>query len=177
MFDTGILSRGLHWVKIEWTGTKGAPTGGTNINLDAVDVSTSLTAATRTEQSNVTIAHLIWLPSYGAWTTGTSSYYSGGSTKYVNKAGSVTVNFTGVRLTLVVKRSTAYGYAKVTVDGTPYTVNLYSATTLYRNKVWSSPFLTPGNHTVTIQWTGTKGASTGGTNINLDAVDVIGAVK
>jgi hypothetical protein len=176
VFNTGILPSGLHVVKLEWTGTPGATGGGTNVTVDGVDVAGSLTAATRFEQID---GHLVWAPSYSAWTTGSLTSYSGGSLKYINSTGSVTVNFTGVRLTLIVKRSTAYGYAKVTLDGTTvYNVNLYNASTLYKNAVWSTPFLTPGNHTVKIEWTGTKGSSSvsGSTNINLDAVDVIGAL-
>jgi large repetitive protein len=177
VFNTGVLASGLHWVKLEWTGTAGATGGGTNVNVDAVEVAGSLFAATRVEQSD---GHLLWTPSYDTWTTGKSSSYSGGSLKYINKTGSVTINFTGIRLTLVVKRSTAYGYAKITLDGTTvYTVNLYKASTIYKNPVWSTPFLTFGNHTVKLEWTGTKGATSvsGSTNVNLDAVDVIGVLR
>ena len=177
VWNTGTLASGLHWVKIEWTGRPGHAGGGTNVNIDAVDVKGTVQGPTRFEQTD---SHLVWAPSASAWTLGTGSttLYSGGTYRYINKAGSVTVTFTGIRLTLVAKQGTAYGYAKVTVDGTTtFNVKLYNSTTLYRNKVWSTPFLTPANHTVIIAWTGTKAVSTGGTTIDLDAVDVIGVLK
>jgi hypothetical protein len=59
----------------------------------------------------------------------------------------------------------------------PVSVDFYSSTTLYKQKVWSTPFLVPGNHTVTITWTGTKRSAATATNINLDAVDVIGSLR
>jgi len=55
-------------------------------------------------------------------------------------------------------------------------VDLYSATTLHDQKVWETGTVAPGTHTVKIEWTGTKNAAASGTNINLDAVDVTGAL-
>jgi hypothetical protein len=64
----------------------------------------------------------------------------------------------------------------VTVDGKDAgTVNLYSASTLWRQKVWNTGMLPSGTHTVTISWTGTAGAG-GGTLIGVDAFDVIGTL-
>jgi hypothetical protein len=169
VWSTGDLPAGYHTVRITGAGL------GKYVNVDAVDVVGTLVGTRRVEQTD---SHLIWTPSYATWTTGSSSSYSGGSIKYINKAGSVTVNFTGVSLNLVAKKSTSYGVAKITLDGTTvFTVSEYNATTLYKQIVWSSGVLALGNHTVKIEWTGTKSVSTGGTNINLDAVDVIGALR
>ena len=71
-----------------------------------------------------------------------------------------------------------YAKAKVTLDGgSPVTVDLYSATVVWQQKVWSSGLLVNGAHTVKIQWTGTKRSVATGTNINLDAVDVTGTLS
>jgi hypothetical protein len=172
VWSTGPLASGYHTFKIVRNATSAA---GKYLDVDRVDVAGSLVAATRIEQTNT---HLVWSPSFAAWTTGSSSSYSGGSIKYINKAGSVTIAFTGVCLKVIAKKSPSYGKATITLDGTTtFTVSLYNATTLYKQVVWSSGFLTPGDHTVKVEWTGVKSVSTGGTNVNLDAVDVIGVLR
>jgi subtilisin family serine protease len=173
VWDSGILPSGLHTVRIEWTGQKSVSTGGTNISVDAFDVAGTLKSATRYEQTD---SRLKWS---GTWTTASSTSYSGGSFRYANASGSkVTIEFTGVRLTLIAKKASNYGIARVSLDGgVPVSVDFYSSTTLYKQKVWSTPFLVPGNHTVTITWTGTKRSAATATNINLDAVDVIGSLR
>ena len=42
VWDTGVLAAGVHTVTIEWSGTKNESATGTNINVDAVDVSGTL---------------------------------------------------------------------------------------------------------------------------------------
>ena len=127
----------------------------------------------RYEQGDTRLAYT------GAWTVGSSASDSGGSFRYANTAGSaVTATFTGTYLAWIAKKSPSYGKAKVTVDGgDPVTVDLYSAATLYEQKVWSTGSLAPGNHTVKIEWTGSKNTSATATNINLAAVDVIGSLR
>jgi hypothetical protein len=71
-----------------------------------------------------------------------------------------------------------YGKAKVTLDGaTPVIIDLYAAKELWRQKVWETKTLVPGTHTVKIEWTGTKSSAATGTNIGVDAFDVIGVLK
>jgi trimeric autotransporter adhesin len=38
VWDTGAVAPGTHTVKIEWTGEKAPAASGTNINVDAFDV-------------------------------------------------------------------------------------------------------------------------------------------
>ena len=55
------------------------------------------------------------------------------------------------------KKSPSYGQASVTLDGKALgTVDLYSSSTLYVQKVWDTGMLAGGTHTVTIKWTGTR---------------------
>jgi hypothetical protein len=90
----------------------------------------------------------------------------------------VMVKFTGTYLAWIAKKSPVYGKAKVTVDGgTPVTVDLYSAGTLWQNKVWDTGTLSAGPHTVKIEWTGTKTAAATDTNISVDAFEVIGTLN
>jgi cell wall-associated NlpC family hydrolase len=114
----------------------------------------------------------------GKWSTGNSTSASGGSYGYANTSGSsLTVAFDGTQLNWVTKKSPSYGKASVSLDGgAAVEVSLYSSSTLYQQKVWTTSKLPLGQHTVTIRWTGVKGASTGGTNIGADAFDVIGSL-
>ena len=114
----------------------------------------------------------------GAWSTTSTSSASGGSFGYANTAGSsVTVTFNGIYLQWVTKKSPVYGLASVSLDGkAPVTVDLYSSSTVYLQKVWDTGLLASGTHTVKISWTGAKNASATATNIGLDAFDVIGTV-
>ncbi len=56
------------------------------------------------------------------------------------------------------------------------TVDLYSASVLWKQRVWSTGILTSGPHTVKISWTGSKHAGATGANIDVDAVDVTGTL-
>jgi len=125
-----------------------------------------------------TASQLVWSPNLSAWTSGSSSYLSGGSYRSINKTGSVTINFTGVSLALMAKKAVSYGIASVSIDGKPpASVSLYRSTTAYKQTVWSSGWLVPGDHTVTFSWTGTKSTGSSGTTINLDAVELRGVLR
>ena len=171
VWTTGTVAAGAHKVELSWLGQKGTAAG-TRINIDAVDVLGTLNPVTLTTLEQ-TDAHFTYA---GAWATLPTSLASGGSTAYANSAGSrVTINFTGSCLVWLAKTASAYGIAKVTVDGgTPVLVDMYTASTLYKQKVWNSGLLTDGPHTVVIEWTGTKNAKSTKTNIGIDAIQVLG---
>ncbi len=111
-----------------------------------------------------------------SWKTGTTTSASAGTYKNSNVAGAtVTIDFTGVSLSLIAKKAPNYGKMRVTVDGTAtYTVDLYSSTTAYKKTVWQSGLLVPGDHTVTVKRLGSKNARSSGYTIDLDAIDLIG---
>jgi hypothetical protein len=146
--------------------------GGTSTTSSADKFTyTSAPATTRTEQTSASFA---WT---GTWTLGSTNLASGGSLRYTNSASSVTISFTGTYLAWISAKAPAYGIAKVTVDGLrTYTVNLYSATTLWKQMVFNTGILPSGPHTVKIEWTGIKGVPTGGGHIGIDAVDIAGSV-
>jgi beta propeller repeat protein len=172
-WSSGKLASGLHWVKILWAGLgSGSPTG-TNVSIDAVDVMGSLTAATRYEQTS---SKLVWA---GTWTTSTTTSASGSSFKFADKSGaSATVKFTGISCNLIAKKSPVYGIAEVKLDDqAAVLVDFYSASALFKQTVWRSGFLAPGDHTVTIKWNGTKRTAATDYNIGIDAVDVIGSLR
>jgi hypothetical protein len=171
VWETDTLAEGSHTVEIEWTGTKGTAATGTNINVDAIDVDGVVTGLY--QQDNAKLVYS------GNWTTTSNASASGGDFAFADSSGSsVTINFNGVELDWFAKQSPAYGNAQVTVDeGSPVTVNLYSADVLWEQMVWSTGILTLGSHTVEIAWTGTKDASATGTNISIDSLDVTGTLK
>ena len=170
VWQTGTLKNGAHTVVISWTGKKRAAATGTNINVDAIQVTGVLTG--RYQQSNTKFSYS------GHWNTTSNSSASGGSFTYADTSGaSVTIHFTGIDLAWITKTGPAYGQAKITVDGTKtYTVNLYSASTVWQKRVWSTGILAMGAHTVVIHWTGTKSKAASGTNIGVDAFDVTGTL-
>jgi C1A family cysteine protease len=176
VWETGPLAWGTHTVIIEWTGTKNGSATATNIGVDAFDLIGALVQAplpTRYEQNNALLTYL------GTWYTNSSAASaSGGSFRYADSAwASATVTFTGTHIAWVTKRGPVYGEAKVTVDeGTPTTVDLYSAGDLWKQKVWESGRLAFGSHTVTIEWTGDKNTSATGTYIGVDALDIVGTL-
>jgi hypothetical protein len=114
----------------------------------------------------------------GTWKTISATLASGKSFVVADAAGcSVTVRFSGIGMTWIAKASPAYGQAKVTVDGgTAQTVDLYSASTVWKKKVWDSGALEAGAHTVVISWTGVKSTGATGTNIDVDAIVVAGVL-
>jgi hypothetical protein len=171
VWETGVLAAGAHTVTIEWTGTKGTAATGTNINVDAIDVTGVVTGSH--QEGNAKLAYS------GHWATTPDTSASGGSFTFADSSGSsVTARFSGIELDWLAKKGPDYGNATVTVDGgSPVTVNLYGADVLWAEMVWSTGVLPAGAHTVKIEWTGTKDTAATGTSINVDALDVTGVLK
>jgi hypothetical protein len=154
--------------RVVWSGY-----GGTDAGSDAeIFTAVAATQATPTRYQE-TDGRLSYAP---AWNGVTYWAYSGGSEKYTHvRGGSVTIPFEGTRLDWIAKTSHVQGYAAVSVDGGPATyVDLYSPTTLYKQKVYSTGELKSGLHTVRISMTGYKNPKSGGAAITIDAVDVVG---
>ncbi|MFF0434445.1 N-acetylmuramoyl-L-alanine amidase [Streptomyces sp. NPDC004327] len=98
----------------------------------------------------------------GTWTARSStSYLAGKSYSSGTKNASLTWTFTGRSAAWVVSRSTTSGQAYVYVDNVKVaTVDLKSATTLYRNAIWTKTWATSAKHTVKIVVVGTAGRPT-----------------
>jgi hypothetical protein len=113
----------------------------------------------------------------GTWTAVTNTGASGGSFRYANTSGaSVMVAFDGSSLAWIAKKGPSYGIARVTLDGEQkFAVDLYSRSVAYQQTVWKTDLLSPGLHTVTIEWTGTKNSAATNTNIGIDAIDLAGS--
>ncbi len=183
VFSTGYLADGLHWVKISHTGTRNTKSVGHAITIDAVDVAGQLAWATRYQEND---PRVMFGP---GWATAWNWSFSGGKLKLCSTPplttavslpvevlpGSVVVRFKGVCLNVVAVKSLYSGKAWVSVDGgAKVPVDLYSPVKLYKQTVFSTGFLAPGMHTVTISWSGLKNTYSKATNINVDAFDIIG---
>lgn len=101
-----------------------------------------------------------------------STAASGGAYRSAGvSSATATLVFTGTRVDLVTAQGPAHGKVKVFIDDmmTPVaTLDLYRASSLWRF-TRSFTGLTPGAHTIRIQPTGTKNASSTGTKVVLDA--------
>ncbi|MGW5599497.1 N-acetylmuramoyl-L-alanine amidase [Streptomyces rochei] len=98
----------------------------------------------------------------GTWSTKSSTSYLGGkSYSSTARNASLTWTFTGRSAAWVVSRASGSGQAHVYVDGVKAaTVDLKSATTKYRDAIWTKTWSTSAKHTVKIVVSGTQGRPT-----------------
>ncbi|WP_231157804.1 MULTISPECIES: peptidoglycan recognition protein [unclassified Streptomyces] len=98
----------------------------------------------------------------GSWSARTSSSYLGGASySSASKGASLTWTFTGRSAAWVVSRASSSGQAYVYVDGVKAaTVDLRSATTSYRQAIWTKSWSANARHTVKIVVVGTSGRPT-----------------
>jgi hypothetical protein len=170
------LAPGTHTVELTCAGQSFTSGGGTRVNVDALRVTGFLVQPPVLTTSQQTSS----LPLYaGKWTTSLTAAASGGSLRLANSPGaSLSVQFTGIYVCWIARKSAVSGIARLTIDGgTPQMVDLYSAGTVYQQKVWNSGILPYGVHRVTIEWTGSKSKASGGASINLDAVQSLAGLN
>ncbi|WP_438947315.1 N-acetylmuramoyl-L-alanine amidase [Streptomyces griseus] len=98
----------------------------------------------------------------GTWAAKSSSSYLGGkSYSSSSKNASLTWTFTGRSAAWVVSRASTSGQAYVYVDGAKVaTVDLRSATTKYRDALWTKTWSSSAKHTVKVVVVGTSGRPT-----------------
>ena len=181
VWNTGTLAAGTHTVKIS-RDTKNA--AGKYISVDAVEVVGTLTdgsappppppdpnpGVTRYEQTHSNILYL------GKWVSFTTSGASGGTYTYADSPAKALIWFNGTKLDLIATKGFTQGKAQVSLDGVDKgTIDFSSPTTLRKQMVWSTGTVASGAHKVELSWTGQAGTS-GGTRVNVDAVDVTGTL-
>jgi Peptidase family M23 len=176
VWSSGTLTQGTHTVSVAWTGQRSVSDGGTGINIDALAITGKLLQApalTTFQETNSLLSYA------GGWTASPDVPASGGSLRSADTPGaSVVAQFTGVYAAWVANTGQGYGMAKVTLDhNDPVMVDLYSASTLYRQKVWTSGMIGYGAHVIKIEWSGLGNQAATGTTINLDALQSIGALE
>jgi hypothetical protein len=157
-------------------GTSPTTTSSTTTSTTRASTTTTTAQNPGTNRYEQTDSHLVYK---GSWSTLSSSSYSGRSMKQTKNSGaSVTIAFTGTGLNWITRTGSTNGKARVTVDGGPSVlVDLYSRTTIYKQKVWTTGPLPMGAHTVRIDWTGLRNPSAGGTYVGIDALEIAGALR
>jgi hypothetical protein len=152
------LPNKAHTVIVTALGTKRTAATGTNVRLDALTA-----GATTVQESDGSIQ-------YDTWKTVANAKAADGAFRSSTASTAVvTVTFTGTEIDWITEMGTSYGIAKVFIDGVQQgsPVDLYQTTAAWKvSKAYGS--LTPGQHTLTIQVTGQKNASSTAAKVPVD---------
>jgi len=110
----------------------------------------------------------------GSWSSGSQAgAYLGDNSWSGSTNASYQVRFNGTRADLYGAKAPNHGIAAVSIDGGAETlVDLYAATRTDNVRVYTSPTLLHGDHTIKVRVTGTKNAASTGVSITADRVDV-----
>ncbi len=167
---TGVVSVGIPQHDASWY-RDNAPTG---FKIDAISPVSTDRYQTATAVADYAMTGL---KSYytGSWNEIPSTSASGGTYRYTNSTGRLTVHFHGNQIKLIGHKGADMGNVRITLDGAWTVKDLYNATTIYQQEIYVSPTsLTDGDHTLTIEWTGTKSTSAWNYRVAVDAIDVTG---
>ncbi|MFF5408350.1 N-acetylmuramoyl-L-alanine amidase [Streptomyces misionensis] len=142
-----------------WSTTAKAATS-TQFTLKATDLAgnTATASVTRT----ATLVQESAAKATGSWAKRSGTSYLGGYSTSSSSAGAtLTWTFKGRSVSWIASRASTSGQVKVYLDGTyQSTVDLKSATTLYRQAMWTKSWSTSAQHTVKIVVVGTSGRPT-----------------
>jgi hypothetical protein len=180
LYSVTGLAAGNHTLTIEATGRRSAASGGAWIWVDAFDTisggstvasSTPTGAAYHVEQEAAAVEFS------SNWMANNHPMHSGSSAKLAMDAGEkVTFTFTGNAVTWIAYRDMWSGIAKISIDGAAKgEIDTYSASDSPRAKMYSVSGLAWGKHTITIEVTGRRSASSQGAWIWVDAFDYTGS--
>ena len=116
----------------------------------------------------------------GTWTHCTSGCIAGSYHRTVSydwrKNDYATIAFTGTQVKLYTDTKYDRGFAAISVDsGTETRVDMYSASAAGDVLAYTSPSLSPGNHTLRVRDTGARDPHSTGTKVAVDRVDIIAA--
>jgi hypothetical protein len=166
LFKATGLADGSHTLTIEVTGQKDPSAATAAITVDAFDV---ITSGTRREETDPAV-------SYSAgWSLANIDHpYSEGTAAVSSAAGAqATFTFSGTSVSWIGFRGPQMGIASVVLDGTVVASSLdtYVPKDAPQEVVFTLSGLAPGNHTLTIQATGSKNPASTGTAIIVDAFD------
>jgi len=169
------LTPGSHTLKVVVSHSKNSASAGYSVPVDGIDVingklATALAPLVRHEQSDTHLARL------GAWTTYSSTLYSGGSLlRTAEKAARVYATFYGSEVRWIGAAGPSYGKARVSVDGGPWKeISLTASSNTYGKTLFKRTGLSQdAAHTLLIDAVGT---GSGGTNgfASVDAISLRG---
>ncbi len=135
-----------------------------------VRVEAEAPGAHRVVLGNTMAAENGWVPVSNASTSGGAAFRTATVNDYYDIA------FYGVGISIIGTKFAQAGVGEVSVDGVVHgTFDQFAANAVYQQVLYSAVGLVPGQHVCRIGMTGTKNPSSGGTEISLDAFDIIGS--
>lgn len=169
------LPAGPHSLSIEVTHERGPGTDGSWVWIDAFDIEngSALPGGIAAPAGRVEENHPALLFE-GRWYQNENPGHSEGHAVLAMDAGSrATIRFNGTGVRWIAYRDEWSGIARVYVDGVlKTTIDSYRYPSQTQEQTYTMENLPFGTHTLTIEATGTRNASSGGSWIWLDAFDV-----
>ncbi len=177
LYTVSGLSDTDHTVTVKVT-NQSSTSQGWGISLDAIETDGYLVepeAPIRHEEDEGKFEYV------GGWTNVANASASDGAYAFTDLNGdSVNITFEGTNLAWYARTAPWYGVASVQVDGGDdeemETIDLYSSSVKYGQKVFDTGFLEYGVHTVSIYCADRIWMPNSGSGINIDAIDVVGTV-
>jgi hypothetical protein len=179
VFTAAGLSAGAHTLRIAVTGEKNAAASAAFAVVDAFDVTllSTVNPVSRIQETDPAIAYSSTADRHelGWYFTNKNPYWTGERTMESSLAGArATLTFTGTSVAWVGQRGRLFGIARVTLDGgLPVDIDLYgTGQDEFQVAVFKAAGLAAGTHTLTIEVTGLKNASSDSAIILIDAFDI-----
>jgi hypothetical protein len=168
LFEADGLADGSHVLVVEATGRRNGASSGTQIAVDAFDVTAP---GVRFQEEDAALSYS------GNWIHGNLNRpWSEGTVSSSDTAGArTTFTFTGTSVTWIGCRKLTTGIARVYVDGTfVREIDTYEPAPIegYQTPVFTASGLAPGTHTLTIEATGRRNPSASSSHVVIDAFDV-----
>ena len=164
------LGNGAHTLTLEVTGLKNAESQGVEVVVDAFDVPAPAVSHLQDTDPNVGFS-TGW-----AQTTAQESGipWSGASAAVSTTAGTqATLAFNGTAIGWIGARSPDGGIARVYLDGVMVReVDTYRHSLKVQDTLFKADALADGNHSLTIEVTGSRNGASSGTRVVVDAFDV-----
>ena len=111
------------------------------------------------------------------WRTDTDPRGSYGYARYANGPGALAGTFTGDRFDVIAAKQPDLGIARILIDNVEVGLcDQYSESDEFQSRVFSRTGLSEGIHTFKVQWTGLKNPASSGTDINVDAFELVGQI-
>lgn len=167
VFTARNLADTTHTLSIQVTGTQNPEAVSNIVLIDAFDVPAPVVSHLQDSDSDVAYS-AGWGPADGsiAWSGGTASASS-------TAGAQATFTFNGTSVSVSGAKTPNTGTANIYVDGAlSAQVDTYSAVNRIQGVIYTSQPLADGQHTVTVEVTGQKNASSGAATIVVDAFDV-----
>ncbi len=179
IFTVYDLAAGKHTLTITATGRKNGQAEGNVVVVDAFDIQPDFTVS-HWQDTNPELA-------YGAgWIKSSQNFPWSGSGvsnlpelpvtahETTTAGAAVTIPFRGTAVSWIGYRGPDAGIAQVQVDGgAPTQVDLYAPRATFQPVVFTKAGMTDANHTLVIQATGQKNASSSAARVVVDAIDVM----